>query len=233
MAHKEAQDTFNRHFPLWYELGHDMLIACPEREAVALTELRRPAVQITCLQVGKKEHTGIHSIVRFKTILEQMNGQGYDRYGFFEYDALCLGALPTGMGDIAGNVFRDNSPNRGFVGTSFVHPPLIFTAHGLNKIVGEMQGMALSDEKSTWDRWFGLCTERLGMPVYDLLQNGLGYSMNTITPDKHEELFKVIREGCLLVHGVKTPECLDVILQAKALRASINHVKEYGGKVAF
>jgi hypothetical protein len=237
MAHREAQDTFNRHFPFWWNLGHDMLVACPERQGVALPEMRGGTGKrlLTTFNVGKAEHHGVQSILRFRAILEQMSGAGYDRYAFFEYDALCLANdLPPMFADVVGNVFTDSNTESGFVGGMFVHPPIMFTAPALEWLVKIMETqMSLADEKSVWDRWIGLALKKSNLTVGDLIQNGRGYSMNTIPPEKHEELFLAIRNGAVLVHGVKTPECLEVCKKGMALRASVEHVESNGGAVAW
>jgi len=203
---------------------------------VALPEMRGGTGKrlLTTLEVGKAEHHGVQSIMRFRAILEQMQGGGYDRYAFFEYDALCLANdLPPMFADVVGNVFTDSNTDNGFTGGMFVHPPIMFTAKGLSQVVKTMEGMSLTDERSVWDRWFGLCLKRSGLSCHSLLASGLGYSMNTIPPEKHEELFLAIRNGAVLVHGVKTPECLEVCKKGMALRASVEHVESSGGAVAW
>jgi hypothetical protein len=232
MAHREAQEIFTRHFPVWWDLGHDLMIACPAQQSVALPEIRRHGRHIQTLEVGKAEHHGFQSIVRFRTILEIMNGQGYDRYAFFEYDALCLGHdLPEFKGDVAGNVFRDNSPDRGFEGTMFSHPPLVFTAAGLAKIVEVMTQLPLSAEKSVWDRWFGLAVEKSGLAIHNFLEHEQGFSANTIEKNQLDQLFRSIRGGVSMVHGVKSPECFQVCMAARALQRSVEHVKSNHGKI--
>lgn len=218
MAHKEAQEIFDRHFQLWWDLGHDVLVVFPQGKRVAMPEIRgKHPNTIQALEIARPAHTGVESIIRFRTILEHMNGCGYDRYAFFEYDAICLGPLPEKCGDIAGNVFTDDSPNRGFIGTSFVHPPLVFTAGGLAKVVEEMRGMGLADEKAVWDRWFGLCTERIGIPVYNFLKTGEGFADNTIHPPRFIDLRRAVLAGAKMLHGVKTPEALQVAREAHRL----------------
>jgi hypothetical protein len=236
MAHRDAQETFNRHFNLWFGLGHDLLIACPQRQSVKLPEWRGGFGdrQINTLEVGKAEHSGVNSIIRLKTILEHMNGMGYERYAFLEYDALILGKkLPLQVGDVMGPIYRDNGADRGFEGTMFIHPPILFTAAGLAEVVRIMQGMPLTAEKSVWDRWLGYCIESSHLQWINAFDHGLAFTMNTIHPDRYEALFEAVKLGATLVHGVKTEECLRVCLEARALRDSVEHVMEHNGEVTW
>lgn len=227
MAHKDAQDTFNRHFQFWQKLGDDIMVVYPSDAKVDLPERGR----CIPLEVGKASHTGIQSIVRFRTVLEQMNGAGYDRCAFFEYDAICLGGLPEQRAPIMAPVFRDNGPNRGFIGTMFCHPPLIFSRHGLAVLCEEIKQMPMTAEGSVWDRWFGLAVERTGLPVFDLLEAGLAFAENTIHPARYADLAKAVRNGCHVFHGIKSPETLQVVLNANILREAAKTVVEGGGEV--
>jgi hypothetical protein len=218
MAHKEAQPVFDRHFPHWFDLGGDILVVFPKQSRILLPTIKgKHEQQIMQLEVGKAAHTGVESIIRFRTILEQMAGMGYDRYAFFEYDAICLGPLPERVGDIAGNVFRDIGPNRSFVGTMYTHPPLMFTHKGLEMVVREMQGMGLAEEGAVWDRWFGLCVERIGWPIYDFMSNGIGTARNTWHDAELDTLKAEVRSGRRLVHGIKSEQALKVCVEAYRL----------------
>jgi hypothetical protein len=220
MAHKEAQEIFERHFPLWWDLGHELLVVYPKRSRVLIPMPRgKQERQVMQLEVGEPAHSGIESIVRFRTILEQMHGMGFDRYAFFEYDALCFGPLPEMRGDVAGNLFRDDSPNRGFIGTCFVHPPLMFTHKGLEMVVNMIRQMKLTDEKSVWDRFLGLCLERIGIErnVHNFLATGEGISRNTWEPAEYPELKKAVRSGVSMIHGLKSKEALAICMEGSRL----------------
>jgi hypothetical protein len=229
MAHKEAQEIFERHFPLWWDLGHELLVVYPKRSRVLIPMPRgKQERQVMQLEVGEPAHSGIESIVRFRTILEQMHGMGFDRYAFFEYDALCFGPLPEMRGDVAGNLFRDDSPNRGFIGTCFVHPPLMFTHKGLEMVVNMIRQMKLTDEKSVWDRFLGLCVERIGIPIWNFMDHNQGTSMNTWNDDDLPRLHKEIMKGASMVHGVKSKRAFDVAVNAGRLYRNKKELQELG-----
>lgn len=226
MAHKEAQETFNRHFPIWKSLGADIMVAFPSDSRVLLPE-RSGAMG---LEVGKAAHTGVQSIVRFRTILEHLGGHGYDRYAFFEYDSFAF-EWPEMTWPVAAPVFGDNSPDRGFEGSMFLHPPIFFTREGISKTVEAIKKLPLTAENSVWDRWIGLALERAGVRVENLLLLGEAFSDNTIHEPRFPELFKTTRNRCFCFHGVKTKVCLDVILEARKIREAAKLVGKWGGTI--
>lgn len=225
MAHKAAQETFNRHFHLWRKLENtDLMVACPSDSKVILPE-RGKAI---AYEVGKAEHTGRQSIVRMRTILEQMNHTGYERYVFFEYDSFCLGQLPEPQADIMANCFFDHSPNRGFEGTMFCHPPLLFTVKGLADLVQSIQTLPLTAEAGVWDRWLGWAMQRANLNVFDLIKNKLGTSRNTFHDNELEALKIDIIAGARLIHGIKSPEAFNVCTETYRLMAMKKELQEKG-----
>lgn len=228
MAHKEAQETFDRHFNLWRSLDADMLVACPDNSKVTVPEKSK----VMLLDIGRAQHIGMQSIIRIRTILEHLDGQkNYDRFVFFEYDSFCLGPLPDPRAMIMCPLFRDNAPDRGFTGTMFCHPPIMFTAAGLTKLVWEIKQMPMQWEQSVWDRWIGLAIERAGLFPIDMLASGEAYASNTIHPEQFPGLAKAVQGGAVFIHGCKTRECFDVIMKANKLRALAAEVKANGGEV--
>lgn len=211
-THKDAEAVTKRHLQFWKDLGHTLLMVSPANASLLI-----PGIQ--GLTVGKSQHHGEESIKNFRIILEQLNGQGYDRYAFFEYDSIPLGPLPEVTGAMGGIVFNDDGS--AFSGSIYVHPPLIFTARGLETLVNEMKQMPLAAEHGFWDRFLGLAIQRTGIVCQDFHQKGIGYSTNTIHPEQHKELFKAVVDGCQLIHGVKDKETLDVIVRAWNKRQNI------------
>jgi hypothetical protein len=229
MVHKDAQTTFDRHFPLWRNLENtEILVVCPTNSPIILPERGK----CRRLEVGHAEHSGKQSIVRVRTVLEHLAGQGeFERYVFFEYDSFCLGQLPEPRADIMAPVFRDNGPNRGFKGTIYLHPPIMFTAAGLSKVCEQIKKMSLAEEGGVWDRWLGWAIEQANIPFIDMLTSGEAYSSNTIEPHQFEQLPKLIRNGAVFFHGVKTPECFKVIMEANRDRELAEEVRKSGGTV--
>lgn len=212
-----AVEAFERHFQYWQELGHDILLFSPSDAAVSVAG-------ISGITTGKAQHHGVQSIKNFRGVLEHMAGLGYDRHAFFEYDSICLGPLPEFKGDLAAIIYHDSNP--GFTGKMFCHPPILFTASGLNRLVEEFKQMPFDAEQGFWDRWIGLAIERAGLVYTDLLTDGRGWSRNTIYEVHHKDLFNAILRGVKVIHGIKDQQTLEVIQRAWKKKVMIEQVQK-------
>ena len=211
MAHREAYTTVNWHFPLWERHareGADLLFVFPEGQIM-------PGLEYPAIDVGVSEHHGPDSVLRFFTMLKRVMVMNYDRYVFMEYDSFILGPLPDLHVDLAGNFFQDFSPT--FTAWMYIHQPWMCHKEALRKIVAEMEKMAMFAEHGHADRVLGLAVERAKFMMANWITNGYGYSQNTIYPEHYRELEIAIRRGARAIHGVKTKECLKVILDEYAL----------------
>lgn len=225
LAHAEAQETFERHFPYWkaHEAeGADLLFRFPANSAFVV-----PGHQSIAL--GKKEHDGLHSIANFYSIMDHMWNLGYDRVGFLEYDSFCLGPLPSmGEFDLIGNIFPDQISEK-FQGGMFVHPPFFVTRAGLAQLVNfGMKGLPFIAEGGFWDRWLGLAIKRAGLTCKSLIESGEGYSQNTIPKESWPDLRKAILTGARCIHGVKDVETFKVVQLAWNHAQSRAHLEEAG-----
>lgn len=214
-AHLQAKATFERHFQFWEALkqpGDEIMMFCP-----ADAPLQMPGVMSQVF--GKAQHHGRNAIDHFRSQMEHMAGLGFDRYAWFEYDSICLGPLPEFVGQMAANFFHDDG--KSFTAKIYCHPPLLFTAAGLQAIVKEFQDMPSNSEAGYWDRWLGLAIERTGIIYHDLLGKGEGYSHNTIHESQHKDLYRAVLNGARLIHGIKDEATLEVIKRAWNRRKAV------------
>lgn len=222
MAHAEAQETYDRHLPLWKAHRCDTIVFCPA-DAPINTGLHM-------LTWGKRSHHDAEANRRFKRLIEFIAMMSYDRYVIFEYDALCLTAeIPTfferskerylrpldgkdfSKPYLAANVFRDNGPDRKFKGSTFCHPPLILTRLGLKVLLPHLNALPDDAELGFWDRMLGLACENAGIEPFDFMKAGLGYAQNTIKPHQWQDAYAAAANGAVFFHGVKCFGALDHI----------------------
>lgn len=224
MAHGGAQAVFDRHLPIWKEHvkeGAELMVWSPMNDQVLASGIPQQAIV-------KAQHNGPDSIDRIRYILEFMAGTGHDRYGFFEYDSFCLGPIPMFKTDIAGNLFIDETPSEQFKGGMFFHPPIFLTNSGMQRLAAETKQMPSTLEGSFWDRYLGLAVKRAGLTYTSFLETGQGFSQNTVEPVQYPDLRKAILHGARCLHGIKTPDCLKVVLRAWELRMEQNDLEEEG-----
>lgn len=209
MTHQGAHETFMRHYPEWKKHGTDILIFATE-------EPYRIDLPHEVLQFGHAEHHGPESIRRFRFLLSYLAQKPYETFSIFEYDSFCLSVGMPGftLDGLAGNVFRDDQPDRGFVGTHYVHPPLLFSKATLDKLLVSAEALSDHAEGCYWDRWIGLAGEMANVPFLDYLTSNIGFARNTIEPTQIQDAVDAVKNGAVYLHGVKTKECYDAIKAA-------------------
>lgn len=238
MGHRECQETFDRHLPYWQAHGCDMVIFCPEDSIVNTRGHFLWAY-------GPKGHHSASANRRFKELLNACCKTSYDRYVIFEYDALCLTPAipffyemskerylrPKDGKDfdrpyLCGNVFHDNTPDKKFKGSTFVHPPLIMTRAGLCIIADHLNMLPDDAELGFWDRMLGLACENAGIEPMDFMAKGLGYARNSIEPQHYEEVWNAAGDGRIFWHGVKTEGALARILDGHQIAKANGKLRE-------
>lgn len=227
MCHAQGQDILDRHLPLFEQHGLPMVLFCP---ADAVVNPRGHHVWA----YGTRSHHDAMANRRFKELLKMLVWTSFHRFVIFEADALCLGAIPVffewdhsaqsvGGGPakdwdrpfICGNVFHDNGPDRKFKGSTFIHPPLIFTDVGLSAILPHLDALPDDAEYGFWDRYLGLACENAGIEPMDFMSKGLGYAENTILWDS--QAHDAAADGRIFFHGCKHETVLKAILAGHEL----------------
>jgi len=216
MAHKQAQATFDRHARFWAHHDCDTLVFCPKGDEVV-----SPWPTIS---MGSRQHHGPMANKRFKWLIHFLAKLDYQWFLVQEYDSFCVSPVVPIVSDqrirqamvVAGNVFTDNRPDRGFVGQTFIHPPLVISKSALIEVDKVMDKVPEWAEEGFWDRLLGFVIEQADIMPVDMLHLNLGFAKNTITQKDHPELVKAICGGVRFIHGVKDPLTFEVIMQATA-----------------
>lgn len=215
MAHgdPEAQATFDRHLPYWRAHGFPLFVACPTDSVVN--------TGIPMFTIGRRSHHDAMANYRFRKTLEFLATVPSDWFVIHEYDSLCLEpVIPIILfehGRIMGNVFQNNDPN--FEGSQFIHPPLLMDRETLLKIVSVGQDVPDEAEHGFWDRWLGLVCDRGGIEVCGY--GNLGFSRNTIEAVDYSIARARVRDGAVMIHGVKTAKVLQGLQEAMVESLSI------------
>jgi len=217
-AHGDAIETINRHLPIWKAYTDNLLIVSPKDNPCILQG-------IDCLSVDKRQHHGPHTLARHLFAMKAALGYNSDFYVFLEYDALML-KRPEPRPIIQGNLFNE----RVFFqrqeewmrkGSCFLHFPWIFPADKLKEFVDRVE--LDPNDGIAHDIWIIQKLMDLNMEVHNLLGltpnspngTGEGYSQNSLdTPQRIENAVYQVKNGAYALHGIKTKEVLEQILEA-------------------
>jgi hypothetical protein len=208
MAHKEVQETFDRHLPVWTKLNPELVVFCP---LDSILDTRGHELWA----FGRKSHHDAEANRRFKHLIVRTSRMIYNATMILEYDALAFEYPEILRESIGCNVFRDDRPERGFIGTTFAHPPLYMGYHANNMLCRELEKLPNDCEQGFWDRMLGLAIENGNIPTHNFLMHGQGFSRNTIEPHDIPACVEAVRNGATMIHGVKTEACFNAIMEAR------------------
>lgn len=207
MAHAEAQQTVERHTPIWLSEGSTLMFTCPQDSMIRH--------YLPVVGIGRRCHHGPDSIWRFRHILEFMLQTNFDWYILHEYDSLILESVPGILTFTSEdklherlfcNLFTADQPQ--FKGHFFTHPPLSMSRKVLERIVAQFERMSDTDEQSFWDRYLGYLCERFQIEMKNYLN---GFARNTIEPHDLSAAAEARKAGACFFHGVKGEAALKAI----------------------
>lgn len=217
MAHHGTEEICERHLPLWMQNCDRLTFFSPMDSIMAL-----PGVE-HLIPFGNRSHHGEMANMRFRYVIQtaakMMKDEGYQRVVIHEYDSLCVGPLPdTGKRSIAGTVFYDNTHGSGFLGSCFIHPPLIIWEDLIHRLSDLLEMENMNGESGYWDRLLGLMTEKHFISKINFLEDGLSYSQNTIQQQHLIEIRTAKIHGARIFHGVKTEAAFETCIAAPSRR---------------
>lgn len=211
-AYSGAQETFDRHLPIWKANVADTIVVCPQGSGINPRRMDQ-------YYVGLKGHNGAVAMQRYLNLLTLLGSREFcacELIVIQDYDSLCLSAdIPIPEHPIAGVLKRSNDLKTKFKGDFYIHPPNMFTREGLELVLKHAPQLPPESEGGFFDRWIGYLCQLNNIPVTDWNAVGLGYSRNTIDDAHLKEACDYARKGCVMFHGVKTEECLNAIQEAR------------------
>ena len=223
-AHGDAIETVNRHLPIWKAYTDNLLIVSPKDNPCILQG-------IDCLSVDKRQHHGPHTLARHLFAMKAALGYNSDFYVFLEYDAIML-RRPEPRPIIQGNLFNErvfNNKQEEWMrqGHCFLHFPWIFPADKLKQFVEHVdlsvENNPVYHKNYAHDIWIAQKLMKHNFAVHNLLGlvpsapngTGEGYSQNSFnSPELLENVANQVKSGAYALHGIKTKEALERILEA-------------------
>lgn len=216
-AYAGAQEAFDRHLPFWKHCNADVLVTSPADSPIITDQPQ--------LLEGRKGHHGTAGLYRYLFLLEWLRNTKYDRFVFHDYDSFNLEQeYPEPTSPVSGPCFSDLRPDRPFIGSLYIHPPIMITAQGLELIHQRKGAIGDSIEGGFFDRWLGYLCQAAGILVTDWYPKGICFTRNSFDrPEILAEAVKAIENGAYMIHGVKTAEGFNRVLDANDRRIEAKH----------
>jgi hypothetical protein len=214
-AHGDALDTVRRHLPIWKSYTDNLIIVSPHDNPCIVSG-------ISCITYEGRQHHGQLSLKRQLFAMRAATLYDSEYYVFLEYDAILL-RRPDYRKVIQGNLwnekyFLETDVQKLDAGKCFLHFPWIFPKKELLKFLKVI--VLDSDDETPQDIWLLRKLSQHKFKVHNLMgftsDKWNGYSVNSINTSKHiNEVVDFIKNyGTYAIHGVKTPEVLNLILRA-------------------
>ena len=205
MTHGAANATFLRHLPFWEKPGHDILICTPSDDP-AHSHGRE------VFDSGISTHSGMEAVNRHRNVLRECIRRDYDWSLVTEYDALFLGDhLPEFAIGLSG-IRNPNYELERFKSLWVLGAPWVIDRESRKNIVAYADTHPDVTEEGCADRFLTAWARSAGVPTHQIPQAGL--HMNTITPADYGAMVEACKAGGRFFHGVKTAECLEILLGA-------------------
>jgi len=205
---KAANDTLLRHLPMWEALGHDLLVASPSDNPARL-----PDNHLEQCHPGKQWHDGLIAMHRQKNLMREMSRRSaYDWHLIAEYDVVFLGDRLPEFAPGASGLLNPNFDLRRFKSPWAMGPPWVMDRDSLKRILAYADAHPETIEEGCIDRFLPAWAMGAGVPVLPLPKSGL--FLNDITPADYPRMVQICKSGGCFYHGIKTEECLNVLLKA-------------------
>jgi hypothetical protein len=212
-AHGDAIETVNRHLAIWKSNTDNLVIVSPNDNPCIVNG-------VDCLTYEGRQHHGPLSLKRQQFAMKAAMLYESDLYIFLEYDALLL-KRPKFRNVIQGNLYNEQlflEKNDNIVDTRcFLHFPWIFPKKELQLFLNTA---SLEEGDSTpQDIWLANKLMQHSFKVHNLMGESTniyeGFSKNSFDTD---ELINAavdkVKQGAYALHGIKTKEVFDRILNA-------------------
>lgn len=202
MGHGAAQDTFDRHVPLWEAHGAKIQVNSPENDPL-------DAYPNGYVRLGKSAHNGDDAYWRFRLTITYLATLPYDQFLIHEYDSFCLDPVIRPVKGIQA-VLCDNTEVR-FREPKYCIPPIQMDLESVQRLARE----ASMDEGPIcfgfFDRLLANWAARARIRLEAWQPTGIAISKIDVEHLKYVR--DAIMSGVSAVHGVKTEMILDLVLQ--------------------
>lgn len=192
MAHGAAQETFNRHLPLWLAHKAKVVVVCPENDPIESIPLER-------MKFGDAERAGPQAHARLRHMHEYLCTSGVQYHLICEYDSFLLTdpVLSPGLWGIV----QMNKQSPDFLAHRYPNPPWLIDNVSLAAMWDVAERYPLLYEGGEADRYWAALAELAGVPILSYRPGG--FTKGTITVEDYPALQAAIKAGARAFHGIK------------------------------
>lgn len=204
LAHRGAQNTFERHLPLWMSYGLPVVVLTPTDTPIVYP--------VRTMQIGPSGHMGDPAVERYKGMLKALIKIGSPYYVIFEYDSFYLGRmLPAVQKGLWGTLCSNSEPAR-FMAMRYVCPPWTLDMESVLDMDVVARKWDSVKEEGFADRLLSAWAMLANVPMQNLPETGPFF--NTIDSNALSVVIPSIRQGQRWIHGAKRPNILEEIKRA-------------------
>jgi hypothetical protein len=196
--------------PWWKHHGFPVVITSPENSYCIINEA-------PCVPVGLEGYTGQESLHRWRAMFRWMLQQPFEYFLLHESDSICLRKeLPWELYR-PGVLFSNEMPDNGVPATQAFYcvAPLFMHRNVIERML-EVSKTSADRPPYHGDRWVGQMVEE-GEIAHQAFSPGIG--CGTLSrkerPQELDQILQCVRDGAFMIHGVKTPDVLQELLQAR------------------
>lgn len=200
MAHGKVLPTIERHEKYWTRWG-DVTYVTSVNDGI-------PGSRGLQWAYGPPEHHGFECNRRVMLALKQAT-QGFPtNIILLEYDCLILGQDKSWLKMVPRDAvwcpaFSDTRATRGFVGTTFCHPPLVMNCRTACHLVEAMEKLGPACEAGFWDRFVGHVCEQYAIKIQNMWNTGDCFARNPIDGEYLDSACEAVSKGARFIHGIK------------------------------
>lgn len=200
MAHGAVLPTIERHEKYWTRWG-DVTYLTAFNDGI-------PGNRGLQFSYGPPEHHGFESNRRVLYGLKQATQGMPTNIILMEYDCLILGNDKSWLKQVPKDAiwcpaFNDTRVTRGFVGTTFCHPPVVMNTKMACHLVHALEEIGPGVEFGFWDRYVGYACEQYQIPIQNMWTSGECFARNPIEGEYVDQACEAVKLGARFIHGVK------------------------------
>jgi hypothetical protein len=199
-----SQEIFERHLPLFEHHNCPILIWTPINAPYDTVHEQ--------FSIAPSAHAYEHAYERCRSMILELARRKCDRYLVLEYDSFSLEPVIPDCNEFRGNL-QDNREFR-FRAPRYPTPPWLIQGEQMQRMAWLLRRMQNVLAFGYMDRMWGELARLANIPLFN--HNPVGFTRSTVEIRHAPDMIKWAEGGGTMIHGVKDPLILGLLLEARA-----------------